>query len=209
MVCIWCFTIKEEVDPKCVGEFEWIRKNTDGGVEIIKIVVGRGCPGNSDLGRDGLGRGRHKKTCCHVLCSTEDRTISYCLVGIFCSGRLSRWLSVDRLRVGRWRGWGGSLAYIQSMSDTVISNASFCLHKRGWDEGSLGGTRRQGKSHLGPLILTGKERGGSWAKSLIALICTAPLYLWQLMPVFFFLFVCSSVCFVHLWHRVSSWSIFT
>lgn len=93
---------------------------------------------------------------------------------------------MDRLRVGRWRGWGGSLAYIQSMSDTVISNASSCLHKRGWDEGSLGGTRRQGKSHLGPLILTGKERGGSWAKSLIALICTAPLYLWQLMPVFFF-----------------------
>lgn len=93
---------------------------------------------------------------------------------------------------------GGRLAYIQSMSDTVISNASSCLHKRGWDEGSLGGTRRQGKSHLGPLILTGKERGGSWAKSLIALICTAPLYLWQLMPVFFVcLFVHPFVLFTY------------
>lgn len=92
---------------------------------------------------------------------------------------------MDQPRVGKW-GWVGHLVYIQSMSDTVISNAYFCLHKRGWDEGSLGGTRRQGERHLGLLISTGKERGGPLAKSLIALICMASFYLWQLMLWFFF-----------------------
>lgn len=38
----------------------------------------------------------------------------------------SEWISLGS------EGGGGQLAYTQSMCDTVISNTSFCLHKREW-----------------------------------------------------------------------------
>lgn len=53
--------------------------------------------------------------------------------------------------------------------------------KEDGDEGSLRGARRQGESHLGLLISTGRERGGPRAKSLIALIHMATFFLWQWM----------------------------